>query len=127
MFGGLGMGEMILIFLVVLLLFGAKRLPEIGSSLGKGIREFKTSMRDVEGEIKAAARPQQQQYAPPPIPQPYQLSPQAQQYQQPQQYGQPQYAQPQQYPQAPQQQIPAAPAPEHVAAPVNPAAPTHQA
>ena len=70
MFGGLGMGEMILIFLVVLLLFGAKRLPEIGSSLGKGIREFKTSMRDVEGEIKAAARPT---YTPPPIPQPYQL------------------------------------------------------
>ena len=51
MFGGLGMGEMILIFLVVLLLFGAKRLPEIGSSLGKGIREFKTSMKDVEREI----------------------------------------------------------------------------
>ena len=37
--GGLGMWEMLLIFLVVLLLFGAKRLPEIGSSLGKGIRE----------------------------------------------------------------------------------------
>ena len=35
MFGGLGMGEMLLIFLVVLLLFGAKRLPEIGSALGK--------------------------------------------------------------------------------------------
>ena len=34
MFGGLGMGEMILIFLVVLLLFGAKRLPEIGKSMG---------------------------------------------------------------------------------------------
>ena len=53
MFGGLGMGEMILIFLVVLLLFGAKRLPEIGSSLGKGIREFKGSLREVETEFKA--------------------------------------------------------------------------
>ncbi len=50
--GGLGMGEMILIFLVVLLLFGAKKLPEIGSSLGKGIREFKSSVRDIEREIK---------------------------------------------------------------------------
>ena len=40
--GGLGMWEMIMIFLVVLLLFGAKRLPEIGSSLGKGIRELQT-------------------------------------------------------------------------------------
>lgn len=51
-FGGLGMWEILLIFLVVLLLFGAKRLPEIGSSLGKGIREFKSSIREIEGEIK---------------------------------------------------------------------------
>ncbi len=50
--GGLGMGEMVLIFLVVLLLFGAKKLPEIGSSLGKGIREFKSSVKDIEREIK---------------------------------------------------------------------------
>lgn len=49
--GGLGMGEMILIFLVVLLLFGAKRLPEIGRSLGKGIREFKSSVKEIEKEI----------------------------------------------------------------------------
>jgi len=51
--GGLGMWEMILIFIVVLLLFGAKRLPEIGSSLGKGIREFKSSVREIEHELKA--------------------------------------------------------------------------
>ena len=43
--GGFGMGEMVFIFLIVLLLFGAKRLPEIGSSLGKCIREFKSSVR----------------------------------------------------------------------------------
>ena len=53
--GGLGMWEMIMIFLVVLLLFGAKRLPEIGSSLGKGIREFKGSIREIEKEVKAVA------------------------------------------------------------------------
>jgi sec-independent protein translocase protein TatA len=47
------MGEIILIFMVVLLLFGAKRLPEIGSALGKGIREFKGSIREIEGELKA--------------------------------------------------------------------------
>ncbi|MDX1492506.1 MAG: twin-arginine translocase TatA/TatE family subunit [Longimicrobiales bacterium] len=46
------MGEMIFIFLIVLLLFGAKRLPEIGSSLGKGIREFKSSVREIEHELK---------------------------------------------------------------------------
>ncbi len=50
---GLGLGpfEMVMIFLVVLLLFGAKRLPEIGSSLGKGIREFKSSVTDIKGEL----------------------------------------------------------------------------
>jgi len=52
MFGGIGMWEIILVFLVALLLFGAKRLPEIGSSLGKGIREFKGSLREIEGEFK---------------------------------------------------------------------------
>ena len=51
--GGLGMMEIIMIFLVILLLFGAKRLPEIGSSLGKGIREFKGSIKEIEGELKA--------------------------------------------------------------------------
>ncbi len=62
--GGLGMGEMILIFLVVLLLFGAKRLPEIGSSLGKGIREFKSSMREIEGEFKSMDEPPKRQVPP---------------------------------------------------------------
>ena len=49
---GLGAGELVFIFLIVLLLFGAKRLPEIGSSLGKGIREFKTSVTEIERELK---------------------------------------------------------------------------
>lgn len=51
MFGGLGTMEILLIFLIALLVFGAKRLPEIGSSLGKGIREFKGSIREMEREI----------------------------------------------------------------------------
>lgn len=50
-FGSFGMGEMVFIFLIVLLLFGAKRLPEIGSSLGKGIREFKSSVKDIQSEL----------------------------------------------------------------------------
>jgi len=61
------MWEMIFIFLVVLLLFGAKKLPEIGSSLGKGIREFKSSVREIEHELKAPDR-QIHQSAPPPPP-----------------------------------------------------------
>ncbi len=65
MFGGLGMGEMVLIFLVVLLLFGAKRIPEIGSSLGQGIREFKKSMQNVERQV---VMPEQPRYVAPPLP-----------------------------------------------------------
>lgn len=63
--GGLGMWEMIMIFLVVLLLFGAKRLPEIGSSLGKGIREFKGSIREIEKEVKAVGEESSRDAVPP--------------------------------------------------------------
>ena len=47
------MWEILLIVLVVLLLFGAKRLPEMGSSIGKGIREFKRSISDTQDAIMA--------------------------------------------------------------------------
>ena len=53
-----------MIFLVVLLLFGAKRLPEIGSSLGKGIREFKGSIREIEKEVKAVDEPERDAVSP---------------------------------------------------------------
>jgi sec-independent protein translocase protein TatA len=48
---GMGYGELLLILVVVLLLFGAKRIPEMAQGLGKGIKEFKTAMRDVKDEI----------------------------------------------------------------------------
>lgn len=47
MFGNLGFGEILLIALVFLLLFGAKRIPEIAGSFGKGIKEFKKNMSDI--------------------------------------------------------------------------------
>ena len=47
----LGFTEIMLILLVVLLLFGAKRLPEVGASFGKGIREFKRSLSDTQEAI----------------------------------------------------------------------------
>ncbi len=50
-FGNLGFTEILMIVVVVLLLFGARRLPEIGASFGKGIREFKKSLSDVNNEI----------------------------------------------------------------------------
>jgi len=46
---GLGWQEILLILFIVLLLFGAKRIPEVTRSLGKGIRSFKEGLRDLEG------------------------------------------------------------------------------
>lgn len=51
-FGSIGMPELLVILLVVLLLFGAKRLPELARGLGKGIREFKDATKHVENEFK---------------------------------------------------------------------------
>lgn len=55
-FGNLGFTEILLIAVVVLLLFGAKRLPEIGASMGKGIREFKRNISDAERNIREPDR-----------------------------------------------------------------------
>lgn len=49
--GSIGAGELILIFLVILLVFGAKRIPEIARGLGKGIREFKDATREISREL----------------------------------------------------------------------------
>ncbi|HEX5436321.1 MAG TPA: twin-arginine translocase TatA/TatE family subunit [Gemmatimonadaceae bacterium] len=54
-FGNLGIGEILVILLVVLLLFGAKRIPEIAGSMGKGIREFKRSLTDVQESLSHPA------------------------------------------------------------------------
>ncbi len=51
---GLGPWELALVFVAILLLFGAKRLPEIASGLGKGIREFKKSVRETTDELKGS-------------------------------------------------------------------------
>jgi len=55
MFGNLGAGEIILIVLVILLLFGAKKIPELARGLGKGMSEFKKGLKDVETDIKNAS------------------------------------------------------------------------
>lgn len=52
MFGNIGATEIILIVLVILLLFGAKKIPELARGIGKGMSEFKKGLRDVEDEIK---------------------------------------------------------------------------
>jgi sec-independent protein translocase protein TatA len=53
MFGNFSIPEMLIIMVIVLLLFGAKRIPEIAGGLGKGLREFKRSMNDAQREITA--------------------------------------------------------------------------
>lgn len=52
LFMNLGTGEIILIALVILLLFGAKRLPELAKSVGKSVKSFKSGLNEVEKEIK---------------------------------------------------------------------------
>ena len=56
MFGNLGFPEILIILVIVLLLFGARRIPEIAGSMGKGIREFKKNMTDMERAISEPPR-----------------------------------------------------------------------
>ena len=67
---GLGPFEMILIFAVLLLLFGAKRLPELASGMGKGIRDFKRSLNGLDEQSVQNSQQQQSYLAqtPPPPP-----------------------------------------------------------
>lgn len=57
MFGNIGATEIILIVLVILLLFGAKKIPELARGIGKGMSEFKKGLKDVEDEIKNTDKP----------------------------------------------------------------------
>ncbi len=112
--GGIGHWEILLIFLVILLVFGAKRIPEIARGLGKGIREFKDATTNIKSELSSdddrrinsprqgSTTPRQDAYQQQAPSQQYQQ----QQYQQP--YGQPPqqpYGQPS--PQSPYQPPPA--------------------
>ena len=53
LFGTLGGQEIIIIALVILLLFGGKKIPELMHGLGKGVSQFKKGMNDIEKEINA--------------------------------------------------------------------------
>ena len=52
----LGFGEVLIVLVIVLLLFGAKRIPEIAGSLGKGINSFKKNLNEVEGTFREGVR-----------------------------------------------------------------------
>ena len=51
---GLGTQELLIILVLVMIIFGAGKLPQVGSSLGKGLRNFKKGMSDAEEEIEEA-------------------------------------------------------------------------
>ncbi len=61
----IGPQELFWLFLIVLLIFGAKRIPEIGRSIGRGIQEFKKGMREVETELQISDKPASSPPAPP--------------------------------------------------------------
>ncbi len=65
MLGNFGVWEMMIILLLVLLLFGAKRIPEIAGSMGKGIREFKKNINDATREINSDSAPRYDSQIPP--------------------------------------------------------------
>lgn len=54
MFGGLGVQELLVIFLIVLLFFGARRIPDIAQALGRGIRDFKKAVKETSDEVKSS-------------------------------------------------------------------------
>lgn len=51
MLGSLGMPEILMIFFGILILFGGKKIPEFARGIGKGIREFKGALKDVENDL----------------------------------------------------------------------------
>jgi len=59
---GLGTGEIIVICLVVLLLFGGKKIPELMKGLGKGVRSFKEGVNDIQKDIESSGEPGKDNY-----------------------------------------------------------------
>ena len=64
MFGTLGMPELIVIFVIALLVFGPRKLPELGRSLGRGIAEFKKATNDLQTSLEHEIRAEEQRSAP---------------------------------------------------------------
>jgi len=55
--GNLGLPEILIIMVIILLLFGAKRIPEIAGSMGKGIKEFKKNINDATRQVGGDSMP----------------------------------------------------------------------
>jgi sec-independent protein translocase protein TatA len=61
MFGTIGMPELIIIFVIALIIFGPKKLPELGKSLGRSIAEFKRASNDLRNTLEEEVRIEEQQ------------------------------------------------------------------
>lgn len=59
--GGLGFQEILVFALIVLLLFGGKKIPELMNGLGKGVRSFKEGMKEVEKEVSDKEKPSEEE------------------------------------------------------------------
>ncbi len=59
--GSIGMPELLIILVIILLVFGAKRLPELARGLGRGIREFKDATKHVENEFKELEKEEEEE------------------------------------------------------------------
>jgi sec-independent protein translocase protein TatA len=75
MFGSIGMPELIIILVIALIIFGPRKLPELGKSLGKSINEFKRASADLQNTLEQEIKLEEQQKdrvatPPPPAPQP---------------------------------------------------------
>jgi TatA/E family protein of Tat protein translocase len=76
MFGSIGMAEMVVIFLIALLVFGPRKLPELGKSLGRSLAEFKRASNELRNTLEDEVRIEEQReqaartstQAPPPVP-----------------------------------------------------------
>jgi len=68
MFGSIGMPELIIIFVIALIIFGPRKLPELGRSLGKSLAEFKRASNELKSTLEEEIRIEEQQKAEPPKP-----------------------------------------------------------
>jgi TatA/E family protein of Tat protein translocase len=68
MFGNFGMGELIVIFTIALLIFGPRKLPELGRSLGRSLSEFKKASNELRSTLEEEIRVEEQRDATKPTP-----------------------------------------------------------